>query len=228
MDRYFLAPLFGESDLPDEQTGDAYRVACKDPAVRGLAARCCAALRQLTDETGFAHYLRLSVEMGATQDQTPADWLRGELARIDSERDHWRQELTVDQARRRAELERTQVLRAAVGALATKAEAEQAGIINQIDALSRKALPPEASKYAALRDVGLSHDQIQSLGIPAGVTGTERQERADALRTRLPALKNVIAKCSAFALDPLFRPEHLSGLGLDDLIAASTAQGAEA
>lgn len=72
-----------------------------------------------------------------------------------------------------------------------------------------------------LRAAGLSDGEIALLSLPPQQQAEDAE--AAAIRGRLGVLNEQIVKCEAYGKDPLHDPQHVRGLGFDDLVDSQLA-----
>lgn len=223
--RVMQPPLLGGPEMPDAETTAAYKLAVADPVVQRRIAACVNELAQLVKEAGAEHFAAAAVQGAATLDATtPAQWLETQLNMLRTEIELTRKERSVATERRRAENAAAQPLIDAVSRVAQDAASQREALLRRLDALRRHE--SSQSRWTQLRAAGLTEEEIARLALKPEEQDPEQQ--AVLLRRRIPELDAQLAKCRAYAEDPLHDPEHVRGLGFDGLVDAQLALRATA
>lgn len=222
--RVLLPAMLGGTELPDPESTAAYKLAVTDPEVQRLLAACVNELVQLVQEAGADHFATAAVQGAATLDATtPAQWLETQIGMLRAEIDAAKKERATAMQRRRAEAERRRPLVDAVNRVGAGASAERQALVRHLEALRGNG--PRRSRWNELRSVGLTEEQIAKLDLPSQDTDEDHQR--EKLRRRIAELDAQLAKIRTYGEDPLHDPEHVRGLGFDDIVdtqvAAATA-----
>jgi hypothetical protein len=209
--RTLFPAMLGGSELPDAETIKAYKIAAADPNVVRLIGACTSELVRLVTEGGAEHMMHAAVQGAALGDITPAQWLENQLGMFRSEIELVRKERKLTADRRRAEVVSLKRLSDAVQRFTMKASAERDALMARVRSAELGGEQP--SRWTELRAAGLTDEEIRRVGLPL-----DRDAQVKAWRDQLAMLDQRLAKCAAFRADPLRDPEHVRGLGFDDLI----------
>lgn len=222
--RVLLPPMLGAGELPDVETAAAFKRAIADPAVTRLIGLCAGELGQLVREGAAEHFAHACVQGSATGDTTPVQWLEVQLGMLRAEVNLARKERAVAAERRHAERDASKPLFEAVNAMSRAATAERESLLARLQ--TRASGAPRKSRWTELRAAGLSDEEISRLELRD--EDAEEARQANQWRERIATLDAQLAKCRAYYDDPLHDPEHVRGLGFDNLVDAQLAQAASA
>lgn len=217
--RVLLPPVLGGAEMPDVETTNAYKLAAADPAVERLIDLCVNELMQLVKGAGADHFAHAAVQGAATLEGTPAQWLEVQLGMLRAEIELTRKERATAADRRRAEREAAKPLFDAVSRLSVAAATERDAVLGRLQARSSDS--PKKSRWTELRAAGLSDEQLARLDLRDEDAAEAEQVRQ--AQARLAVLDAQLVKCLAYSEDPLHDPEHVRGLGFDDLVDAHLA-----
>jgi hypothetical protein len=221
--RSLLPHTMGSVDVPDAETARAYKLAVADASVRSLVFACANELKQLVEEGASEHFMHAAIQGAAMIETTPAEWLKTQLGMLRAEIESVRHEGRCAKDRRLQENQARKPLADAVDRLGLAAQQERETLSRRLaDALGSKIA--KKARHQELREAGLSEAEISALKLPPEDQAEEEQRAL--VRQRIAILDEQLARCKAYAVDPLHDPEHARGLGFDDLVDAQLADKA--
>lgn len=195
----------------------------RDESVQRAAGACASKHQSLIESAGYRSEIHAAIHVAIEQDGriesiTPArvaEVLRRRGEDLDAAIDDQRAEHAEHDAASRNRMARYEPLRSAVRERLTLLISERDRLIREDEAAGRAASMGLPSRYAVLRNAGMSEAQIgvtEPMAISPEILARQRQERIAELNPQISALK-------AFGASPRFDTALLDGLGFDDVIA---------
>ena len=218
--RTFPQIRIGDAAPVESSVIERHALGFGDATVRGLAARCAAALERLVRENAFASFASRAIEGAQTDGGTPADWLARTLSALEEETALAKTERNQHDARVKARSDRLQPLKSAVSARHDSADREILVLAERVRFAEKHPFGNQAeNQYQKLIDAGLKPKQIELVGVENPVS--KILEEAERHKARIAILRAELPALWAFVKCPRSDPAHLAGLaGFDALIAA--------
>ncbi|RYH71162.1 MAG: hypothetical protein EON54_00265 [Alcaligenaceae bacterium] len=201
----------------------------RDESVQRAAGTCAAKHQRLIELAGFRSEIHAAIHVAIAQDGcgdigsiTPdriAEVLRQHARDIDAAIDDQRDAHAKHEDASRKRMTRYEPLRSAVRDRLALLISERDRLIREDESAGRASSMGLPSRYAVLRNAGMSEAQIgatEPTAISPEVLTRQRQERIAEINPQVSALK-------AFGASPNFDTALLDGLGFDELIVARDA-----
>lgn len=213
------SPLASSFSLPREEV-DRLVVLYADPDIQRAAGALRLKRARLADLAGFRSNIAEAISISDRTGVAVVEVLRRLGEDADDACDDVRADHAAHDAAKLARQSRLAPLLAAVSTLSTRCAVERDSLLMHLDGCRRGKVGQgdvAAQRYASLVDAGLTHDQMQKIGVfppedPAAMAG--------AYQARLAEVSAIQAQCKAFFDDPHHSPAHLDGLGLEAVIAS--------
>ena len=213
------SPLATSSSLAREEV-ERLVVLYADPQIQRAAGALNFKRARLADLAGFRSNIAEAISISDRTGVAVVEVLRRLGEDADDACDDVRADHAAHDAVKLARQRRLAPLLSAVSTLNTRCAVERDALLMHLDGCRRGGVGPgdiAAQRYASLVSAGLTHAQMQTLGVSPP---EDPAARADAYQTRLAEVSAIQAQCKAFFEDPHHSPAHLDGLGLDAVVAS--------
>jgi hypothetical protein len=188
-----------------------------DARARIEADQCVTVMLRIVTEYGRAAMLSEAAVHSEALGISPVEWLQRRSNELHAELEATRTEASRAMERRRTLRGRAAALRFAVSNLETSLLQERSHIHGALEAAKRGS--KQATLYTRLAEVGLTHEQIASLGVTDSLGEGERA--LERMRSRLPVIKEQLEAIEEYRRSGEYA--YLDGLGFDTLITAEKA-----